>query len=110
MDPTLVPVVPGIPPGVPLDFGVAFLPLLAFLKVAGVAVVILIVVAVVVGPPIQELVGFATVGTIVEPITALFLDACAALATLRWRIADALLGLVDRDSGTPPLGPGGAPA
>jgi hypothetical protein len=110
MDPTLVPAMPGIPPGVPLDFGAAFLPLLALLKIAGVAAVLLVAVAVVVGPPIQELLGMATIGTVVEPITALVLDACAALATLRWRIADALLGLVDRGSGSPPLDPGGARA
>ena len=64
MDPTLVPAMPGIPPGVPLDFGAAFLPLLVLLKIAGVAAVLLVAVAVVVGPPIQELLGMATMGTV----------------------------------------------
>ena len=110
MDPTLVPVMPGIPPGAPLDFGTAFLPLLTLLKIAGVGAAVLVVFVVIVGPPLQELLGTATIGTPVEPAAALLLDACAELAMLRWRIADALLALVDRNSDTPPLDRGDARA
>src|SRR5262245_39690645 len=94
MDPTLVPGAGTIP----LDFGWSLGAILHQVvasvdwRVVGAVVALAMLLAAM--PGVQELLGSATLGTPAEPLTAGFLDGIAALASLRWRLADLLLSLM----------------
>lgn len=91
MDPTLVPGAGSIP----LDFGWSLGAMLGQIVssvdwrvVAALAVLAAVLAS---GSDVQERIGSATLGTPAEPIGAALLDAVAAFASLRWRLADLLL-------------------
>lgn len=80
-------------PDMVLDLRVAVEPMFAALLVAlAVSAIPLVVTAArVTGPPIEQLLGAATVGTAVEPLAGLALDTLSALSSLRWQLVDRLL-------------------
>jgi hypothetical protein len=91
MDPTLVPGAGSVP----LNFGWSLGDIAGQLvwSVNWSAVALLVVLAGLLAavPEVQEHLGSATLGTPAEPLGAAVLDGIAALASLRWRLADLLL-------------------
>jgi hypothetical protein len=94
MDPTLVPGAGSIP----LDFGWSLGAIVQQTvssvdwRVVGAVVALAGLLAAV--PGVQERLGSVTLGTPAEPFGAAVLDGIAALASLRWRLADLLLSLM----------------
>lgn len=93
MDPTLIPGAGSIPLDFGWSLGAIFGQIISSVDWRVVAAVVALAGLLAAVPGIQEHLGSATLGTPAEPLGGAVLDGIAALASLRWWLADLLLSL-----------------